>query len=661
MSRLIDCCPSSDDEQSRLDVTSSHNGQKKSAAAFSPRKSLVPKTMATASTRKVRRLGANSTPATNPLFLPWNAQNGNDNHGASREPQARSPTRPRRSLAALRSSRLEDSEDEQDSPPPFARSRRTRATGVVPSYYDDESEVSADEERANSPATEPTTALSPVSFGVMPRNNSKTVPGHASGTDRDPIIEVRMKADATHDDESTVYHTASEGSSESNDDSASEFEAFDSSDDSFVVPGKPHVQRVQRPPRHADNKDLLKKTTRTREASAKEVYIKPGTLYQASGLGEALDKFQIDAKNDAKSFPSNKIDSARGDGLSTPGTPPQPANTNGLVSPRKVARIPKTPYRPSVDAFWSQDFIDDWNDAHSPVKPILQLISEPNAKVSLTKASPTKASKRTFDAQKHSVAESFLRELDKEITEGQISELAESTGGVKLVWTKALNTTAGRANWRRETTRTKAASGETVSVSHKHHASIELAEKVIDTEDKLLNVLAHEFCHLANFMVSGVTNNPHGKEFKMWAAKCSHAFGESRGIHVTTKHTYEIDFRYIWECTECRAEYKRHSKSIDPQRHRCGSCKSSLKQIKPKPRGVGNATGGKSSKPSAYQIFVKEHMKKVREENPGSPHKDVMRIVADRWAMAKRGLSDVPKLDKVEAAIEQMALVTLDD
>ena len=34
--------------------------------------------------------------------------------------------------------------------------------------------------------------------------------------------------------------------------------------------------------------------------------------------------------------------------------------------------------------------------------------------------------------------------------------------------------------------------------------------------ERLINVLAHEYCHLANFMISGIKNNPHGKEFKEW-------------------------------------------------------------------------------------------------------------------------------------------------
>jgi predicted SprT family Zn-dependent metalloprotease len=244
-------------------------------------------------------------------------------------------------------------------------------------------------------------------------------------------------------------------------------------------------------------------------------------------------------------------------------------------------------------------------------------------------------------------------QLDEQITEGQIASLSESTGGVKLNWTKSLNTTAGRANWKRETVRTKQADGTETDVRYKHHASIDLAEKVIDDESRLLNVIAHEFCHLANFMVSGITNNPHGKEFKSWAAKCSRAFGH-RGIKVTTKHTYEIDFKYIWECVSCGHEHKRHSKSIDPARHRCGKCKDELKQTRPVPR----ATGGKT----AYQMFVKEQMRVVRDENPGATQREVMKLIGEKWKARNAEKEQEKKASASEEDVaEKMVDLTMAD
>lgn len=292
-----------------------------------------------------------------------------------------------------------------------------------------------------------------------------------------------------------------------------------------------------------------------------------------------------------------------------------------------------------MDSFWQQDVVNDWNDEYSPQKALklkpksLSQDSDESVPASPRK-SPVKQdriakeAKKAFSQAKHALAETFLAELDAKITNGEIARLAASTGGVKIIWSKKLNTTAGRANWKRETIKSSASSQDGKPI-HRHHAAIELAEKVIDDEDRLLNVIAHEFCHLANFMVSNIKTNPHGKEFKVWAAKCSRHFGD-RGIEVTTKHSYTIDYKYIWECTSCGTEFKRHSKSIDPSRHQCGSCKNKLVQVKPVPR----ANAGTSTV-SGYQLFVKENMKRLKAENPGSPQKEIMGLVGKEYQLYK--------------------------
>jgi predicted SprT family Zn-dependent metalloprotease len=344
--------------------------------------------------------------------------------------------------------------------------------------------------------------------------------------------------------------------------------------------------------------------------------------------------------------------------FSTPPGSPEP-KPRGLISPKKLPRIPLTPHRPSMDSFWQQDVINDWNDEFSPRKtpkpmPKLrqdgdEILPRETLLFSHAKKSPTKQdraareTKKMFSQRKHELAMTFLTELDNKISNGQISKLAESTGGVKIIWSKKLNTTAGRANWKRETIRSsnKGLDGKPASTTYRHHAAIELAEKVIDDEDRLLNVIAHEFCHLANFMVSNIKTNPHGKEFKAWAAKCSCHFGH-RGIEVTTKHSYAIDYKYVWECSNCGLEFKRHSKSIDPSRHQCGTCRSKLVQTKPVPRNGGTAKVGE------YQAFVKENMKKVREENPGSPQKEIMGLVGKKYQEYKASkLRDGKSLESV--------------
>lgn len=304
-------------------------------------------------------------------------------------------------------------------------------------------------------------------------------------------------------------------------------------------------------------------------------------------------------------------------------------------------------------------------------KSTLDLIDTSDATASPRK-SPAKRDKKVIEARKafalskHELATSFLHELDEKITSGQVLKLTESTGGVTIIWSKTLQTTAGRANWRREarySARNVNSEGPPKPI-YRHFASIELAEKVIDDEDRLLNVIAHEFCHLANFMISGIKNNPHGKEFQAWGAKCTEIFAH-RGVEVTTKHSYAIDYKYIWICTECAREFKRHSKSIDPARHTCGVCKSKLIQTKPVPR----ATSKTAPAPNEYQQFVKKHMKTIREENPGSPQKVIMSLVGKKY-QAEKALktnnapptaSGGKTIDEVDLVIRKLNFIDLSD
>jgi predicted SprT family Zn-dependent metalloprotease len=331
--------------------------------------------------------------------------------------------------------------------------------------------------------------------------------------------------------------------------------------------------------------------------------------------------------------------------------------------------------RQSLDAFWSPNEVNEWNDKHSPRKAIgspkknsfLPSSESTSPRSSPKKSSPTKRTqaevqaKKDFAARKHAMAESFLKELDETITSGQIAALSASTSGVRLIWSKTLNSTAGRANWRRETVKTRSSPTSPATITQKHHASIELAEKVIDDQERLFNVLAHEFCHLANFMVSGIKDQPHGASFKAWGSKCTAAFA-SRGVHVTTKHSYQIDYKYVWRCSTegCWTEFKRHSKSIDPQRHTCGSCRGKLLQIKPVPRGSA-VPGGKVG---GYAGFVKQHFTNVKKSLPaGSSQKEVMEAVGRKYREEKERKAAEATTPKsgVDDLTRSLDVVVLDD
>lgn len=291
-------------------------------------------------------------------------------------------------------------------------------------------------------------------------------------------------------------------------------------------------------------------------------------------------------------------------------------------------------------------------------KPSRPLSTKKNSRDTSTPSlKEMRAQKKEFAEQKHGIAISFLAELDNKICSGTISKLSSATGGIKLIWSKTLKTTAGRANWRREVIRLRTSSSEppTYTTEIRHHCSIELASKVIDDEERLYNVLAHEFCHLTTFMISEVRDNPHGAEFKAWGRKASNAFA-NRGVEVTTKHSYAIEYKYVWECVSCGYEFKRHSRSVDVKRHSCGKCKGTLVQTKPTPRGTGvGKDGEKIVKKSEYQLFVKANFARTKGEMAANGLDTqmgrVMEVVAKEYRKQKE--RDRKEGDKVLGGLDK--------
>ncbi|KAJ5597597.1 hypothetical protein N7537_007681 [Penicillium hordei] len=196
-----------------------------------------------------------------------------------------------------------------------------------------------------------------------------------------------------------------------------------------------------------------------------------------------------------------------------------------------------------------------------------------------------------FNQRKIGFAEEFLRHLDNAFND-QISRMTEETGGIKIIWTKNFRNTAGRATVRSERF-LRGDAGVEEPGKRRHYATIELSEKVLDSEDKILCTMTHEYCHLLDIMVTenrAKGTAQHGASFKQWGDRCVRAL-ESHPIYggrveVTTKHTYEINHKYIWACKvqDCDFKVGRHSKSVDPKRQFCGRCRGVLEQIQPVPR-----------------------------------------------------------------------------
>lgn len=430
-----------------------------------------------------------------------------------------------------------------------------------------------------------------------------------------------------------------------------EDEAGDSSSDEEGLPSPSTGFRSQKPTWESPSREAAKLPSRDTPRALQPIHLNliGSKAAQTDSSQDATlsillpdDREELDSDKENEdaviSFSPSKLRKSKQ--VKRPVTPPPqaPPPKSRLQSPSKrVERIPNAAARPSLDTFWSADAVNDWNDQHSPQK----VLKSPGKSKLPGKCSPCKLAspskeeaklRQQFQATKHALAEEFLKELDQKITSGKIAEMTANTGGVKVVWSKSLSTTAGRANWRRERTKSNGEDPASTAADKTimDFASIELAEKIISEETRLLNVLAHEFCHLANFMISGVRDRPHGAEFKRWGRLCTDVFAD-RGVNVTTKHTYEIDYKYIWRCSngDCEAEFKRHSKSIDPSRHTCGTCKSRLMQIKPAPRKQVAADGG-------YASYVKKHFADVRASLPaGTSQKDVMTAIGQKYRAEK--------------------------
>ncbi|KAJ5353184.1 hypothetical protein N7452_002158 [Penicillium brevicompactum] len=153
-----------------------------------------------------------------------------------------------------------------------------------------------------------------------------------------------------------------------------------------------------------------------------------------------------------------------------------------------------------------------------------------------------------FNENKIGFAEEFLQHLDG-VFDGRIASMTKDTGGIKLIWTKNFRNTAGRATVRSERVFTREGGVEDPG-RRRYNATIELSEKVLDTEDKILCTLTHEYCHLLDILITenrGKGAAQHGVSFKQWGARCTQALKDhpvyGGRVEVTTKHTYEINHK----------------------------------------------------------------------------------------------------------------------
>ncbi|XP_038868288.1 uncharacterized protein LOC120062402 isoform X2 [Salvelinus namaycush] len=151
------------------------------------------------------------------------------------------------------------------------------------------------------------------------------------------------------------------------------------------------------------------------------------------------------------------------------------------------------------------------------------------------------------------------------------------------------------------------------------YARIQLSEKVCDSADRLRDTLVHEMCHAATWLINSVRDG-HGPFWKLYARKATLAHPE---LPVVTRcHSYDINYKYQYQCSRCKNTLGRHSKSLDTQRFVCAVCTGPLVLLTPaKPRA-----------PTPFANFVKENYGSVRQNLVGQSHGEVMRKLSVDFA-----------------------------
>ncbi|CAG9464995.1 unnamed protein product [Pedinophyceae sp. YPF-701] len=257
---------------------------------------------------------------------------------------------------------------------------------------------------------------------------------------------------------------------------------------------------------------------------------------------------------------------------------------------------------------------------------------------------------RAFARAREELARELYAEMNRNVFGGALPP------DLDIKWTPYLRSTAGTTHYKRT---------QRVGEAPVYHARIELATKVLDTAAKLRRTLCHEMCHVAAWLIDHVAKPPHGAHFKRWA-RC--AMERYPDLDVSTCHNYDIHYAHRWQCGACRREYGRHSRSIDPNKHRCGGgCGGQLTYLG---RSNPDGTPCKARTPSAYNAFVKDNMAVVRSElGAGTPSREIMKELSQRYRASKAQLNEgdsarraaqgdaPPTADELEGAMRRLDLL----
>lgn len=209
---------------------------------------------------------------------------------------------------------------------------------------------------------------------------------------------------------------------------------------------------------------------------------------------------------------------------------------------------------------------------------------------------------RNFRQTKDELTNKLFRLYNASVFDGKLP------ASMSVTWNKKMRKTAGYC-----------ITGQEKGKGNRY-ARIELSEKVCDSADRLRDTLIHEMCHAATWLINGVRDG-HGNFWKLYARKSTVVHPELP--MVTRCHSYDIKYKFQYQCTRCKNTIGRHSKSLDTEKFVCALCTGKLVLLNPsKPRT-----------PTPFASFVKENYGAVRQELAGQSHAEVMRKLSADFSL----------------------------
>ncbi|OWK54323.1 Acidic repeat-containing protein [Lonchura striata] len=214
-----------------------------------------------------------------------------------------------------------------------------------------------------------------------------------------------------------------------------------------------------------------------------------------------------------------------------------------------------------------------------------------------------------FKKNKEELTQKLYRLFNSTIFEQKLPE------NMVIIWNKKMRKTAGYC-----------VTGQREGPEGKRYARIELSEKVCDSADRLRDTLIHEVCHAATWLINGIRDG-HGRFWRFYANK-------SAVIHpelpvVTRCHSYEINYKFTYECVRCKATIGRHSQSLDTARFACAFCGGQLALRQPAGRGGTPAR----TQLTPFAKYVKENYALAKREQHGLSHAEVMKKLSADFAL----------------------------